>query len=1005
MKSQPVDQEVRDRIINQTGQSHFVTAGAGAGKSTSIVERIITLICDPNSQKRIRMSELVAVTFTEKAAAELRHKLREKLTKRIQDLEPGSQAHQDATAGLAEVDNAAVGTIHSFALRLLRQFPLEAGLPLGFSVMDAGEAKKSFRQVCQEILAEIFVPNNADKIEKLSDVQIGLSELMKFVQEIGSNHFKFRNCDFQKLGPESDELEPIIRELAKIAHDRFGDALENRRKSGLVNFDDLLILAHDLVSGDSQVAREVRATLETKYKFYVVDEFQDTDPVQWQMILSLVCPADRQDEGPRPGKLVVVGDPKQSIYKFRGADIRNFELVKSHASESWGADSQQHLVANFRSQPQIVDFVDSLYKNRSPVLGVEFESMHAEIPATEDQGVFILDPGDFKFIHHTNPDYDAHHAKEVLEPAERRAVAAVIQSVVGKKYITVQTNDGENRRLVKYSDIALLLPARTSVEEQIQLFEDLNIPLKSTDATVVYSRPAVKSLISALRVIAGSVNGKDLWWTLKSPLFGADDKKMLEFKNLGNFWPLPISTLNADKLKGDDSLVSSALSLLLYFYETKRTSQPSELLELLYERTTLHQSLDQLNSGVFEHSCIRMLILHAKQWESSGGSGLLDYIDWIDQMQDEAVRENLPSPDTKDVDAITISTMHSAKGLEYEVVILGGMKHGVDIKSRLPMCALGPDGSFEYQFYIASGKSKTKPEVYSRIYYDYCLDKEKELVEQEIHRLLYVAATRAKSYLYYSVFHQGLNKDGEYSGNPWSSYIRARVLESIKQRKAFPLTKESLQHSPVTFSYIKKPPVSLESSAKIQIISDAIAISKTSKIHKPSDGESKIEFYSDALEQAAAYGTAFHALMEDLSYRNFDATWSRLQARITQRASEFQVLDRIADLSRDLQAALASDLVGRARNSHWVKAEQALTGFVGENYTTGIADLYFEDVGFGGLVVVDYKTNATLPSEVIEKYKKQLNDYALLLENATDKKVVKRFLLHVQGGTVTEKEV
>lgn len=1001
MRNEPIDQDVRNRIIKQTGESHFVTAGAGAGKSTSIIERIITLICDPDSPKRIRMNQLVAVTFTEKAAAELRHKLREKLEKHIQRLDPETQAYNDAVIGLAEVDGAAVGTIHSFALRLLRQYPLEAGLPLGFSVIDAGEAKKAFRQVSQEILTELFVPENADKIDKLAESQIDLNQMINFVREIGLNHFKLKDCDFLTAGPEPDELEPIIREWASFAHGKFGEALEKRKKSGLINFDDLLILAHNLVASDSPTAIEVRKDLAKKYHFYVVDEFQDTDPVQWQMIRSLVCDPENQASGPTPGKLVVVGDPKQSIYKFRGADITNFEKVKLEAAELWGQENQQHLVANFRSQPKIIDFVDSLYGDRPPILGTVFESMHAEVSATEDQGVFVLDPGEFDYVSPISKEYKAnrHFYKEVREPAERRAVAAAVQSVVGKMYITPHKDEGGERRLAKYSDIALLLPARTSLIEQLQLFEELNIPFKSTDGTVVYSRPVVRSLISALRVIAGSVNGRDLWWTLKSPLFGVDDRDLLEFSNQGNYWPVPISTFRADKVKGDDSITSKALDHLFRLYETNRTSQPSELLELIYETTDLHQSIDQLTASTFEHSCVRMVILHAKQWEASGGAGILDYIDWLDQMEEEEVRENLPSPDVKQVDAITVSTMHSAKGLEYEVVILGGMKHGVTVK--LPMCAVSPDGNFEYQFYIASGDAPSRPEVYSRGYFDTCLDLERKLVEQENQRLLYVAATRAKSYLFYSIFHQGTSKN-RYFGNPWSSYVRAQVLEAVDKDKAVSLSEEELEYTPVIFSPITKPSIVVEDRDTLDQIAKAAEISKTSAIHKPSDGDSKIEFYSEALEQAAAYGTAFHAVMEDISIRGFDSGWPRLDEKVIQRAEEFKVLARKGDLMRDIKVALESSLISRAKGSRWAKSEQALNGFIGEHYTSGIADLYFEDEKLGGLVVVDYKTNATLPPDVIEKYRKQLSDYAVLLENATGMKVVERFLLHVQGGVAKE---
>jgi ATP-dependent helicase/nuclease subunit A len=937
------------------------------------------------------MDQLVAVTFTEKAAAELRHKLREKLTKRIQQLEPGSESHREALRGLAEVDNAAVGTIHSFALRLLRQYPLEAGLPLGFSVIDAGEAKKAFRQVSQEILDELLTPENNNALDKLVESEVVIADLVKLFQEIGSNLFKFRHCEFSTLNSMPHETESIIRDWSSFAHKKYEEALERRRSAGQINFDDLLLLAHELVSGESQQALGIRKDLEKKYKFFVVDEFQDTDPVQWQMIRCLVSDPLKQHDGPVPGKLVVVGDPKQSIYKFRGADITNFEKVRADADNLWGQGNQQHLIANFRSQPKIIDFVDCLYNGKTPVLGTDFEAMHAEVEATEDQGVYVLDPGDFAF--------DKALQKE-REPEERRAIAAVIQSVVGKKYITTHKDEGGVRRLVRYADVALLIPSRTKLQEQLQLFEDLNIPYKSTDGTLVYSRPAVKGLISALRVIAGSVNGRDLWWALKSPLFGVDDKTLLEFKNQGNYFPTPISSFNSENVKGPGTLIRDALSTLLDLSQAKTTAQPSELLEILYESTTLHLSLDQLNTGGFEHSCIRMVILHAKQWEATGGSGLLDYIDWLNQMEDEEVRENLPSPDISNQDAITVSTMHSAKGLEYEIVILGSMKNGAS--PRLPMAAVGPKGNFEYQIYIATGTSKKeRTEVYTQGYFDDCMQLEQRLDEEENQRLLYVAATRAKSYLYYSTFHQGLTENG-YIYKPWSRYTRAQVLEAVEQGKAIRLEVDEMQPQPATFSYIRKPEVTIENELQLKRIDEAIAISETSAIKKPSDPESKIEFYSEALEQAASYGTAFHSIMEDVSLKGFDAKWEKLETKIAQRASEFKVSERIAELRADVLAALESDLISRAKNSEWAKSEQALNGFVEGTYTSGVADLYFEDKNLGGLVVVDYKTNSTLPNEVIEKYRKQLSDYALLLELASGKKVVERFLLHVQGGVVKD---
>lgn len=1098
MNAKPIDSVIRDQIISDIQDSHFISAGAGAGKSTSIVSRIINVICNEDPDKRLPINQIVAVTFTEKAAKELRHKLRSKLEKVHRNQASQETSRALAEKALQELDSAAIGTIHSFALGLLRQYPLEAGLPLGFSVVDAGESKRAARQLAQDIVSQLYSTATSESIQLLSEYEIELRHILDLVTELQATHsrhsiegfpeieeaqlrdyvtefaqtlldwwtqnnpqlnqsrkdgvyFKLeppfsslqlatendfktddliraclhiRECLGRTLGSGVEkeiiknfksefsedflwfadrnffQLEQLVAGWLRIAFERVRGDYKSRTRAGAITFDDLLLLAHDLVVGESTANKEIRAQLYRKYKFYVVDEFQDTDPVQWNMIRSLTTLPDNQNAAPEQGRLVVVGDPKQSIYKFRGADISVYEGVRKEAESTWGDSSLKSLVANFRSRPSILKFVHRLYEIEEGVLGTVFEPMHPEVPVSENEGVFVLDPGNFSALNKKDPDY-----KEKIKPierAEREAVAAVIQEAVSSKTISVYEDGKETvSRQAVYSDIALLMPFRTKLAEQLQLMDSLSIPYKTTDSMIVYQRPSVRGLVAAIRVLAGSINGRDLWWTLKSPLFGLNDNDLLSHKESGNRWPAPISQFKELDSAPQSNPIVSALAMLREFSESMRDSQPSEILEALYEKTSLHQSLDQLRTGTFEKSCVMMLILHAKQWEASGGSGLLDYLDWIDQMEDENVHENLPTPDMKSFDAVTISTIHSAKGLEYPIVILTGMQNTV--RPRLPKCVKGPTGRVEFQLNLSvSRPGENKKQVYSLNYRKHCFESQLDLIHQENRRLLYVAATRAQHYLYYSTHHLGLS-DGELSDSPWSKYVRSSVLLAAGEDLASVLPEAALKPQQTSEPWVRKQIVSVESTQTVDKLRSSIAVASKSTTKRPSDG-GKVAFYVEGFDGAAAYGSAFHAVMESLSRVGFDPLWPKLETCINKFAMEFQIIGRSADLLVDVRAALQTALIDQARVSKNIKAEQSLSGIKEGKMIVGSADLFFEDSN-GGIVVVDYKTNSAMPPEVMEKYQKQLADYKYLLESATGKPVVQKVLLHVTKGVAQERPV
>jgi ATP-dependent helicase/nuclease subunit A len=1061
----PIDKSVRDSIIADITNSHFITAGAGAGKTKSIVDRIVQLTTHIDPAVRVPMSQIVAVTFTNKAAGELRNRLRNRFLAPEVRKSLSAEQLESADLALTEIDAAAVGTIHSFAMRLLKQYPIEAKLPIGFSLIDTAEASRNTRFLSNRILSDLYTNESEENLEILKNAKINVNKMREFINQIqerqtqllgvdvsfeGEAYFdqeisrlvveafnwwninkgnlqdpndvlrtktelamstavaaisesppnykaalesfdpvlkarpKNKNdmpihADFKQqfkekiewhLNPDARKLESLVRTWIAKAQLAIDLALEDRRDRGEVDFNDLLLLTYTLIMNE----QSVREDLFGKLKVYVVDEFQDTDPLQYAIIRALVCHPSQPKGNPVNGRLIVVGDPKQSIYRFRGADLETFEGVREFADTSWGGDNLKHLITNFRSRPGILDYVHHLYETRPAILGTNFERMAPFSEDVSSPAVFILQGGGDEEVNY-----------------ELDAIAATIQQITSSQTLP----DGKGERRATFNDIALLLPARSTLNEQLEVFEHVGIPYTSTDATIVYARPAVRGLISAMKVLAGSVNGGDLWWALKSPLFGLSDLEMLKHKQTATFnWPVPIGVHRVEQTVAENgsSRAIKALDELHSIWRDLRSSQPSEILESLYTRTRMQEALDQIRTGRFENDCVRMAILHAKQWEASGGNGIVDYVDWLKQMDDEETRQNLPSPDNQGYDAVKISTIHASKGLEYPIVIMGGMWNGV--KSTLPLISVSGENRLEY---------KLSDSGISLGYATECAARETLLGEQERHRLLYVGATRAEHTLYVSNHHKGFGKPKRVGDDPelkkcWAKFNYSAIEEAIALKLAVPI--EPIL-KPVNTTWLHRPEIELESDQRRKDIELARSIAAQENAVRPSDGGRKRED-NNSTTPASAYGNAVHSMMHSLANARFDTQWKHFSQKARLISAEHGVSDRLEDLKRDVLAILDCSLILKARASAFVKPEISLMAERDGKIITGSADLVFSETKDSDLILIDYKTNMELTAEKIEKYKIQLQDYSEMLEKALNRKVTQRYLVHVHDGVIQE---
>ncbi len=409
----PPDEAARKLVVESLDETLLVSAGAGSGKTTALVARVVNLVLSG-----IPITRIAAVTFTEKAAAELRHRLRIALAEPRPD--PAA-----CVAAMADLDKAPIGTLHAFARRLLAEFPVESALPPHFEVLDEVQSAIAFderytgfveallddpasvrlaelcdgrgfgfdhavrkmaedfqanwdlvearvvstlptpedpggevlAQRCADLAATDVPPGDGQedmvaRFGQLGHRLAGASSLGETIAALAAlAEIKVSRCgnqtNWKRHGAPAgtlDTLRVAEQALAAIAHDRLValdeerrltlgavlrtftlDAVEERRAAGQVEFHDLLVLARRLLADHPQV----RAALHERYERILLDEFQDTDPIQLELAVRITAaPADQPEDWrhlrPLPGRLFMVGDAKQSIYRFRRADISQF---------------------------------------------------------------------------------------------------------------------------------------------------------------------------------------------------------------------------------------------------------------------------------------------------------------------------------------------------------------------------------------------------------------------------------------------------------------------------------------------------------------------------------------------------------------------------------------------------------------------------------------------------------------------------------------------------------
>ena len=779
-------------------------------------------------------------------------------------------------------------------------------------------------------------------------------------------------------------LDAAISQLACVVGQRVVAAAHRRHGDGRLVFHDLLVLARRVLT-DTDHGPAVRTSLHERYQRLLLDEFQDTDPIQLELAQLITAAPDDHDAVPLAGRLFVVGDPKQSIYRFRRADISMY----LQAQETIGAELVQ-LTANFRSTEPIIDWVnfvfDGLIKYRPDAQAAftRLDATRAAAPA----GPHVVRFGEER-------------SGTGIAGDVREAEALDIVSLIRESASWMVRDEHGDWRSARLRDVAILLPTRISLPQLEDALTDAAIPYRTESSSLVYATREIRDLMLALRAVEDPTDELALVESLRTALFGCSDVDLVRWKfQRGGRWNLTATSIPEPLPDEGDDPVRDAFITLRRLHENRRWRTPAQLLdELLRERRCFEvAALGSRYRDVWRR--LRFVSDQARAWSDSGGITMRDYLRWVsEQGRDGARVAEAVLPETDD-DAVRILTVHAAKGLEFPIVIVGG----------LSTARTGGRGRVQVRWH------DHRPEVSFRSTvttsdYDAAYQLDEQMDHEERLRLLYVACTRASDHLCVSVHRARVAKEQSEANASSATLLFGASAMGVVQRDGTVPTMlgaaVGTQTRPVSGSVFDDATFEADRAAVHERAGRRLTVSPSglAALGGGLGGDVRDDdvaptvwpppgLVKDArsLELPAwnrgrygtAIGRAVHAVLQRVDLTTGDGID---EAAAAQAAGE-GILGKESTIAQLARSALTAQTIQAAAGAQqWRELYVGTT--VGDVVLEGYVDLlYRTDDGF---VVVDYKTDAVTDDDLdatVSRYRLQGAAYALALEQVTGEPVV-----------------
>ncbi len=1083
----PSDQAVRDAIRDRLDVNMCVEAGAGTGKTTVLVDRIVEIL----RTGWAGVHEIAVITFTEKAAAELAARVRQGLDAALTS--PADDAERERLeAAVRGLNRAHIETIHAFAAGLLRERPVEAGLDPGFSVMDELPAQLAFEAAYGDWLNDEmahdpppaaliealnlgldfarvreaadalhrhrdllplpdYPDESVDVIELLDRVRARLDPVRSYAPKPGFLHdaayvglleacatldellllrdrpdslpraiatwdVPSSHKGAQRNWRDADDCRAVkdaLKETDRLVGEctaamrrnatarlltwlqGFVDYYRLRRQAdGVADFEDLLIWARDLVRNN----RNVRRYFQAKFRCILVDEFQDTDPLQAETIVFLAeagaDATDWRDAKLRAGSLFVVGDPKQSIYRFRRADIAMYDAVKRDVFE----EEPLEIVQNFRSTGPVIEWINRTF---APLF-VEEEGVHPryiDLSARPD----LASSGDGVVV--VRASVPVKGELMTFAPRQRRVEAEALASLIRREIDAgawlVRDGSGTETRPARYRDVAVLVPTRTELFLYEEALARAGVPHRHEGGRSFFQRQEVRELVAVLRAIDDPSDAVAAVAALRSSAFGCSDEDLLAYRAAG-------FAFDHERVPdGAPEPVASSLRALHDFAADRHIRPLPELVRRVLDETHLVEFAMLQPQGDQTAANLLKIIDQARAFADASGGGLRGFVRWLKEniarLADET--DAYISEETDDV--VRIVTVHAAKGLEFPIVVFANLA-----TNRVDRTSVIADRTGAGHLHVKLGRREDRFQTPG---FEDCADLEQHHRMAEERRLLYVAATRAKDLLVLPLFVPEDHAKRDWIRHEPRSLLDWLLFAGADENAADVIDATSLppleqeppvwRHAPIASP---EPDVRAVIEAREAWIAAADALKAdaataarvvTASALKP-EWEPPAAAAGDVRRgRATEFGSAVHALLERIDLRRPDD----IPALAATIAREFGLSGRESEIERCARTVVASASIARALRSPRLLRETpfavALPAAGERGAAEGRIDLLFEEGG--EIVIVDFKTDAVTGAEIdarAEIYRNQALVYAWAAREATGMRVREVIFLFARTG-------
>lgn len=1151
----------------------IVTAGAGSGKTTVLVKKYIHILLH---NPHLQVNNILAITFTDKAAAEMKDRIFREIDKQFS--KKGLQQARIFEI-LNQLHEPQVSTIHTFCSNILRQYPVEAMVNPDFKILDDLKLANLLNQGFNKFFTEknlqnlpqtklilkalrdipiqklksfflniyhkrviifnflnsleastppeilhkwekIFLSYTQPIIEPIIEDQTFWQNLERLInldtsdrdsesqqkKKLAELFRKYQMTNDQKMR-KSHSLIQILQLLTKnngLAYSRipggknfwgeqgimlfqklsetaalytpdlirFNEELESeysqiylglgclllellksvdetKLQLNALDFDDLQIFTLRLLQKNPEIRNQIRS----QYKYILVDEFQDTDLLQSRIIYLL---SHDQLGKLDTNRLFIVGDPMQSIFAFRNADVRIFleyqDFIAKQGSEKLPItvnggrvplDSSKQerqgvipLMQNFRSSDNLIRFFNktfySLFDHHSE-FDVEFQKLETareNIPSQESQVYIDL------FINMSDENF---HPIEI----QAHQIAQYIIKIIGNSKFQKLTMVEDKTELssIDFIDIALLLRTRTYLNLFEQIFREYQIPYQTYKGVGFYQKQEIQDIYYLLRSIIYPEDNFALLTALRSDFIGLSDVTLFYLSQMKGriYWIKLQQLLNyiIGKSQVQDIFEDEfAQHLIQNNVAININAQEKENITRLifkyrqWQKLAHHGSLSQLIDTIIEGLQIRPLLLYQQdgqqrlanlnkfnhyifEYESSTSTLAVDLLENLGQLITGELKESEAIIMAEEENKVKILTYHSAKGMEFPAVFLPMLERGFKYNQQL---LVNQNLGFATDHELFG--------VHKPFIYDYIMRQDKKMIDAEEKRLLYVAVTRARDYLFLmgSMDQNQQVKDPSYL--KWLINTHFISLESLPESRKISFNKEIViqkhcirersdfvtKRKPLeelvpteadltqTFQLQYQLPLSEKPLNQIYSVTQLMLFRENPEKYFQQFYLNKDHLIPPQIDMSyadepggAVWGTAVHKLLQDYQHRTPKEDKKKIQQIVAQLGfTENNEMSEIQIKLQDIIKQFRADEIGRILQRYSPKSEFAVDMKLGDFILRGIFDILFQNQR-GEWEIIDFKTNKIRPKEVektAQKYQFQMQAYALLLSEFAQKQQI-----------------